>query len=74
MNRGDALVLLTDGITESMDERDRPFGAEGALDFICCRQQSSAGELVHGLYLAARAFTGDAPQKDDMTSLICKVV
>jgi serine phosphatase RsbU (regulator of sigma subunit) len=29
---------------------------------------------VHGLYLAARAFTGDASQKDDMTALVCKVV
>jgi PAS domain S-box-containing protein len=74
LEQGDTLVLLTDGITESMDAQDLPFGATGALDFIGCRQQSSAGELVHGLYLAARAFTGDASQKDDMTALVCKVV
>jgi PAS domain S-box-containing protein len=72
--QGDTLVLLTDGITESMDAQECPFGAEGALSFIGCRQQCSAGELVHGLYLAARAFTGDAAQKDDMTALVCKVV
>jgi len=74
LQQGDTLVLLTDGITESMDAQNLPFGATGALDFIGCRQQSSAGELVHGLYLAARAFTGDVSQKDDMTALVCKVV
>jgi PAS domain S-box-containing protein len=74
LEQGDTLMLLTDGITESMDAEELPFGAEGALNFIGSRQQSSAGELVHGLYLAARAFTGDASQKDDMTALVCKVV
>ena len=74
LEQGDTLMLLTDGITESTDVRDLPFGAEGALSFIECRRQCSAGELVHGLYLAARAFTGDASQKDDMTALVCKVV
>jgi PAS domain S-box-containing protein len=73
LEQGDTLLLLTDGITESMDAANAQFGTEGVLDFIRRRQRSTAGELVHGLYRAARAFTGHAPQTDDMTSLICKV-
>jgi len=49
------------------------FGAEGALDFIRCRQRSTAGELVHGLYRAVHTFAGEAPQMDDIMSLVCKV-
>jgi serine phosphatase RsbU (regulator of sigma subunit) len=64
---------LTDGITESEDVNGAVFGTEGALDFIRCQQQSTPGELVQGLYRAARTFAGGAPQLDDITSVICKV-
>ena len=50
---GDTILLLTDGITESADVDGAMFGTEGALDFIRCQQQSTAGELVEGLCRAA---------------------
>ena len=73
LEHGDIIVLLTDGITESADADDAMFGAEGALDFIRCQQQSAAAELVQGIYRAARTFAGGAPQMDDILSVICKV-
>jgi sigma-B regulation protein RsbU (phosphoserine phosphatase) len=73
LERGDTILLLTDGITESEDVNGGVFGTEGALDFIRCQQQSTAGELVQGLYRAARAFADGAPQIDDIMALICKV-
>ena len=73
LEHGDTILLLTDGITESTDVDGAMFGTEGALDFIRCHQQSTAGELVQGLYRAARTFTGDTPQLDDIMSVICKV-
>ena len=65
--------MLTDGITESSNLDDVEFGTEGALDFIRDRRQSTAGELVQGLCLAARTFSGGAPQMDDIMSVIVKV-
>jgi len=73
LEHGDTILLLTDGIKETTDVDEAVFGTEGALDFVRCRQQCTAGELVHGLYRAARTFAGVAPQKDDMLSVICKV-
>jgi PAS domain S-box-containing protein len=73
LEHGDTILLLTDGITESADVDGAEFGAEGALKFIRLRHKSTAGELVQGLYLAARSFAGGAPQMDDITSVICKV-
>jgi serine phosphatase RsbU (regulator of sigma subunit) len=64
---------LTDGITESTDADDAMFGTEGALDFIRSQQQSTARDLVQGLYRAARKFAGSAPQMDDITAVICKI-
>jgi phosphoserine phosphatase RsbU/P len=74
IEQGDTIVLLTDGITESTDTEDIMFGAERALDFIRDRRDRSASELVQGLHEAARAFAGGEPQRDDSTSIICKVV
>jgi phosphoserine phosphatase RsbU/P len=73
LQRGDTVVLLTDGITESSNVDGAEFGTEGALGFIRDGRQSTAAELVQGLCLAARTFTGGAPQLDDIMSVICKV-
>jgi PAS domain S-box-containing protein len=73
LEHGDTIVLLTDGITESMNADGGLFGPEGALDFLRPQRHSTAAELVHGLYLAARAFAGGGSQADDITSVICKV-
>jgi sigma-B regulation protein RsbU (phosphoserine phosphatase) len=73
LEHGDTILLLTDGITESTDVDGAVFGAAGALDFIRSQPQSTAGELVQGLYRAARTFAGGAAQMDDITSVVCKV-
>ena len=73
LEHGDMIVLLTDGITESMNADGGLFGSDGALDFLRARRQSTAAELVRGLYLAARTFADGASQVDDITSVICKV-
>ncbi len=73
LEHGDTILLLTDGITESEDANGAVFGTEGAVDFIRSQQQSTAGELVQGLYQAVRTFASGAPQMDDIMSVICKV-
>jgi len=73
LERGDTILLLTDGITESSDVDGAEFGIEGALDFIRHRRQSTASDLAEGLCLAARTFSGAEPQADDMMSVICKI-
>ena len=73
LERGDTIVLLTDGITESTNAEGNLFGPEGALAFMRLQQKSTAGSIVRGLYLAARTFAGGMSQFDDITSVICKV-
>jgi len=70
---GETIVLLTDGVTETENRDLKQFGVERALEFIRGRQQDSARVLVQGLYEAARAFACGEPQRDDITSVVCKV-
>jgi PAS domain S-box-containing protein len=73
LEHGDTILLLTDGIKDSTNVDGATFGTKGALNFIRCQQQGTAGELVQGLYRAVHIFAGGVPQMDDITSIICKV-
>ncbi len=73
LDHGETLVLLTDGVTEAANDAEAQFGAGKALEFIKCHPHSSAAELVRGIHETVRAFTGDGPPSDDITSVICKV-
>jgi len=64
---GTTLLAWTDGITEAFDADNVAFGPEripGAL-----RPGANAREQCKGLIAAVHAFTGSAPQSDDITAL-----
>lgn len=73
LEAGDTFVLLTDGITESSNRDEAEFGPERVLEFVRGHPHSSASELVQGIYEAAREFADGEPQRDDITSVICRV-
>ena len=73
LEQGDTIVLLTDGITEAMRGDEAEFGAQRALEFLRAHLDEPAAKLVQGLHDAARAFSGDGPQQDDIASVVCKV-
>ena len=71
---GDLVVLLTDGVTETQDEKDRFYGAAPALDVVREHRGASAREILDRLYAAVRAFSRDDEPRDDTTILVCKVL
>jgi sigma-B regulation protein RsbU (phosphoserine phosphatase) len=70
---GQLLVLLTDGITESVSPDGEEWGASSALHYIVTHRDRPANQLVDGLYREALRFACHEPQKDDITSVIVKV-
>ena len=70
---GNIIVLLTDGITESMMPDGNDFGVERTLEFIRAHRQDRAHEIVDGMFRAARAFVKNEPQADDITAVVLKV-
>ncbi len=67
------IFLMTDGAIEIADARGSEFGVERILEHIRAHCHDPALQIAEGIYQAARAFAGDEPQFDDITSVVVKV-
>lgn len=69
LERGDGIILFTDGITEALDRASNLF-TEARLEECLKRFQPSAvKEIVAGVMAEVETFAAGAPQADDMTVL-----
>lgn len=66
LERGDRLLLYTDGITETFNERREMFGTEG-LDEAMQRCSRTPESMVECLLADVRRHARDAPPEDDRT-------
>ena len=48
------------------------YGIERTLEYIRAHCSDNAHSIVSGLVEALREFTGNSPQQDDLTAVICK--
>ncbi len=73
LDDGDVAVLVTDGLTECQAHRGRFLEKDTCLDAIRARLHEPASEILGGLHTLVRDFSGDDPQIDDITIVVCKV-
>ncbi len=75
LHSGDIIVLLTDGLTEAMNETKEQYGAERLAAFVgsLSVENLSARQIADAVNEDVRAFFGAAPQHDDMTMVVVKV-
>ncbi len=73
LESGDRLVLYTDGITEAMNLDEEEYGEERLQKFVIDHPGAGAQQLLEKIGEDVKAFTGDAPQSDDITMLIFNV-
>lgn len=68
---GDSLFLYTDGVTEAFSREGKDFSLERLERWLEHKGAAGVGayDLVEGAFQAVKAFTGDAPQSDDITVL-----
>lgn len=71
---GDILLLFTDGVTEAANAAGEEFGERGLRELAEAHQQCSAAALSNLILDNWGEFTGNAPQQDDLTLVIAKVV
>jgi sigma-B regulation protein RsbU (phosphoserine phosphatase) len=71
---GDILLAFTDGISEAMNHDDEEWGEERLIERLARCPEMPAAALVDCLVKAADEFAAGAPQHDDMTLLILKVL
>jgi len=73
LDRGDRLVLFTDGITEARSPDGREFGEDGLLHAVMAMRDASPAALVNAIFNDVSAFSG-SPLQDDATLMAMDLV
>jgi phosphoserine phosphatase RsbU/P len=71
---GEIVVLLTDGFEEAVAPDDRVFGLERVFNVVRDHREESAQQIVDALCEAVHGFLQEAPQDDDVTVIVAKVI
>ena len=71
--KGDLLILYTDGVTECMNEKEELFGIEALLQIIEERSESSVPEIKNAILKATSTFQGKASPHDDLTMVLVRL-
>lgn len=74
LQSGDIVLLLTDGIEETMAPDESFFGIERTLNVVRQNRGKPAREILDALYRAVREFSQQTPQLDDVTAIVIKAL
>jgi sigma-B regulation protein RsbU (phosphoserine phosphatase) len=72
LSPGDTLLIFTDGVVEAENDRSDEYGEERLISVFNANASLSADEIIQAIMRDVLAFTGTAPQHDDITCLIAK--
>lgn len=72
LDRGDFVLLYTDGITEAFNEAEQEFGEDRVKAVLMQHADRSPQEIMTELLKSVDAFVGAAPQSDDRTIVLVK--
>ena len=74
LESGDTLVVFTDGVIEAENDDEQEFGEERMLATLNLPAKTTAAAVLSNLMSSADRFVGTAPQHDDITCLVLKVL
>ena len=72
VDRGDMLVLYSDGVTEANNPAFDEFDEERFIEVLKAHRTLPATEIVQAVIKAVTEFAAGAPQADDITLLVAK--
>jgi serine phosphatase RsbU (regulator of sigma subunit) len=72
----DVLFLLSDGFTEAMNDRMEPYGADRLKEFVdrLETRRLSSQQMLDSITAEIRGYMVQAPQHDDMTMVVVKIL
>jgi len=70
--RGDVLLLYTDGIVEAMDAKEKIFGMDRLKSSMAAAADRSAQEILDAILTDLKRFVKGAVQSDDITAVVIK--
>jgi sigma-B regulation protein RsbU (phosphoserine phosphatase) len=72
LEEGDLLMMYTDGVDEACNEKNEEFTDERLEQTLQGSCGMTCQETVDKMLASVRAFTGEAPQSDDITIMSLK--
>jgi PAS domain S-box-containing protein len=72
IEKGDVVVMYTDGVTESINSKEELFGEKRLSEVIHRNAHQSAQVILEQILSSVKLFAGDMPQFDDITLLVIK--
>lgn len=72
--KGDVVVAYTDGVVESMNEAREQYGDDRFRDVVAANAHRTSDEIVKALVAELDRHQGSAPQHDDITIVVLKVL
>jgi sigma-B regulation protein RsbU (phosphoserine phosphatase) len=70
---GDVLVMFTDGVVESMNEKEEEFSVRNLIRVVEENRNSTAAEIIQQILIALKSFTGGKPVVDEFTLAVAKI-
>jgi phosphoserine phosphatase RsbU/P len=74
LERGDTMVLFTDGVSEAMTGADEEFDEPRLIESVRAGASLNANDLIDHIMRDCDHFVAGAPQHDDMTLVVVRVV
>jgi sigma-B regulation protein RsbU (phosphoserine phosphatase) len=69
---GEVVLTITDGFLEAQNAGEVEFGCDRLFQVMRTSVSLPAEEIVQRLHDAVRIFSGDQPQNDDLTAVVCR--
>ena len=74
LQKGDMLVLYSDGVTEANDVNQNEYDEDRFIEVLKKHRTEPAAEIVKAVTKSLNEFAAGAPQADDITLVVAKVV
>jgi serine phosphatase RsbU (regulator of sigma subunit) len=74
LRKGDMLVLYSDGVTEATNTGDVEYGEERFIEVLKQHRTDPAGAIVEAVTKSLADFAAGAPQADDITLVVARMV
>ncbi len=74
LHSGDTLFIYTDGVVEALDESGAEYGEDRLKKLVAALGNADAAASLSRIFESVDGFAGAAPQYDDITCLVLRVV
>ena len=72
LEKGDVLVMFSDGVTEAPNANDEEYGDARLADLVAGMSKRSAREIVDAVHASVGTYTEGAPPADDITVMVAR--